>query len=83
MKQLIIALALGLSVTASAGIKAAPPKSTMKTQDAVYTLGVPQTVDIGVATEKAFAGAKVYKCQEVELQATKSGASLKPVKVAR
>lgn len=74
----LVLLSLGLS--AQARIKVPDQTPRPKTVPAVYTLGTPAIVDIGTATEKAFNGEKVYKCQEVELTATKSGVSLKPVK---
>jgi hypothetical protein len=79
MKRLTIAIALGLSLTAQAKIKVAP-QNKAKTVPAIYTLGKPMETDLGTATEKAFSGAVVYKCQQVELVAGKSSVGLKPVK---
>ena len=78
MKHLII-LALIAGSTAQARIKVAPQNKS-KTIPAIYTLGKPQETDLGTATEKAFNGGTVYKCQQVELVAGKSSVGLKPVK---
>lgn len=77
--RIIIAIALILGSTAQARIKVAPQNKS-KTIAAIYTMGKPQEVDLGTATEKAFSGAVVYKCQQVELVAGKSSVGLKPVK---
>lgn len=75
----LIAITLILGSTAQAKIKV-NVNNNPKTIPAIYTLGKPSEVDLGTATEKAFSGAVVYKCQQVELVAGKSSVGLKPVK---